>query len=47
MEEKLVFKVGDSVDQMCVTCKEERGHIVVSFSKTGKITRVACPMCAS
>ena len=47
MEEKTVFKVGDRVDQMCVTCKEERGHIVVSLSKTGKITRVACPMCDS
>lgn len=47
MEEKPVFKVGDRVDQMCVTCKEERGHIVTSLSKTGRITRVSCPMCAS
>jgi predicted RNA-binding Zn-ribbon protein involved in translation (DUF1610 family) len=47
MEEKLVVKVGDRVDQMCVTCNEERGHIVVSLSKTGRITRVSCPMCAS
>jgi predicted RNA-binding Zn-ribbon protein involved in translation (DUF1610 family) len=41
------LKIGDRVDQMCVTCNEERGHIVVSVSKTGKITRVSCPMCAS
>jgi DNA-directed RNA polymerase subunit RPC12/RpoP len=41
------FKIGDRVDQMCITCNEERGHIVVSVSKTGKITRVGCPMCAS
>jgi len=47
MEEKPVFKIGDRVDQMCITCKEERGHIVVSLSKTGRITRVSCPMCAS
>jgi hypothetical protein len=47
MDEKPVFKVGDRVDQMCITCNEERGHIVVSLSKTGRITRVGCPMCAS
>ncbi|HKY45472.1 MAG TPA: hypothetical protein VJM50_20430 [Pyrinomonadaceae bacterium] len=47
MEEKPVFKIGDRVDQMCITCNEVRGHIVVSVSKTGSITRVGCPMCAS
>jgi len=47
MEQKPVFNVGDRVDQMCITCNEERGHIVVSLSKTGRITRVSCPMCAS
>ena len=47
MEEKTVFKIGDRVDQMCITCNEERGHIVVSLSKAGKITRVECQMCAS
>jgi len=47
MEEKAFFKIGDRIDQMCLTCNEERGHIVVSISKTGKITRVGCPMCAS
>lgn len=46
-EEKAVFKIGDRVDQMCISCNEERGHIVVSVSKVGKITRVGCPMCAS
>lgn len=46
-EEKAVFKIGDRVDQMCISCNEERGHIVVSVSKAGKITRVSCPMCAS
>ncbi len=46
-EKKPVFKTGDRVDQMCITCNEERGHIVVSVSKAGRITRVGCPMCAS
>jgi DNA-directed RNA polymerase subunit RPC12/RpoP len=47
MEEKTLFKIGDRVDQMCVTCNEERGHIVVMMTKTGRITRVSCPMCDS
>lgn len=47
MEEKPLFKIGDRVDQMCITCNQERGHIVVSVSKAGKITRVSCPMCES
>ena len=46
-EEKPVFKTGDRVDQMCVTCNEERGHIVTSVTKAGRITRVGCPMCGS
>lgn len=47
MDEKIVFKVGDRIDQMCITCNEERGHVVVSVSKKGSITRVGCPMCGS
>ena len=47
MEEKTIFKIGDRIDQMCLVCNEERGHVVVSVNKTGKITRVSCPMCAS
>ena len=47
MEEIRVLKVGDRVEQMCVTCNEERGHIVASVSKTGKVTRVSCPICNS
>ena len=43
-EDKPVFKIGDRVDQMCVTCNEERCHIVVSVTKSGRITRVSCPM---
>lgn len=47
MEEKQVFKIGDRVEQMCLTCGEERGHIVASMTKTGKVTRVSCPACGS
>ena len=47
MEVKTVVKIGDRVDQMCINCKEERGHIVTSLSKAGRITRVSCPMCDS
>ena len=47
MEEKRVFTIGNRIDQMCVTCNEERGHIVVSVTKAGRITRVTCPMCDS
>ena len=44
---KTVFKAGDRVDQMCANCQKERGHIVISVTKTGRITRVGCPMCKS
>ena len=47
MEEKQIFTTGERVDQMCVTCNEERGHIVAAVSKKGKITRVSCPICGS
>ena len=47
MDEKVIHKVGERVDQMCITCNEERGHVVVAVGKTGRITRVSCPMCAS
>ena len=47
MEVKPVFKVGDRVDQMCRNCNEERGHVVISLNKAGRISRVGCPMCAS
>jgi hypothetical protein len=47
MEEKQIFKLGDRVEQMCLTCNEERGHIIASLSKTGRITRVSCPICGS
>jgi len=47
MEEKETFAIGDRVEQMCIACGEERGHIVASVTKKGKITRVSCPKCGS
>jgi DNA-directed RNA polymerase subunit RPC12/RpoP len=47
MEERTIFAVGDRVEQMCAKCGEERGHIVASVTKKGKITRVSCPKCGS
>ncbi len=47
MVEKQVFMVGDRIEQMCVTCNEERGHVVASVSTKGKITRVSCPICGA
>jgi DNA-directed RNA polymerase subunit RPC12/RpoP len=47
MEEKQDFRVGDRVEQMCITCGGERGHIVASITKKGKISRVSCPICGS
>ena len=46
MQDK-AFKIGDRIDQMCMTCNEERGHVVTALSKIGKITRVSCPICES
>jgi hypothetical protein len=36
---KQAFATGDRVEQMCIKCGEERGHIVASISKKGRITR--------
>ena len=47
MDEKRIFTPGERIDQMCKTCGEERGHVVASISKQGKITRVSCPICGS
>lgn len=47
MTEKRTFTTGERIEQMCITCGEERGHVVASISKQGKITRVSCPICGS
>jgi hypothetical protein len=45
MEQKATFAIGDRVEQVCATCGEERGHIVASVTKKGRITRVTCATC--
>jgi DNA-directed RNA polymerase subunit RPC12/RpoP len=47
MVEKRVFTTGERIEQLCITCGEERGHVVASVSKQGRITRVSCPICGS
>lgn len=47
MNDKHIFTTGERIDQMCITCGEERGHVVASVTKQGKITRVSCPICGS
>lgn len=43
--EKPVFTVGARVEKLCVVCNEVRGHVVVSVTKRGQISRVSCPKC--
>jgi hypothetical protein len=39
--------IGDRVEKLCVKCGEERGHVIASLSKLGKISRVSCPKCGT
>jgi hypothetical protein len=43
--EKPVFTVGARVEKLCVVCNEVRGHVVVSVTKRGHISRVSCAKC--
>ena len=43
--DKPVFTVGERVEKLCVVCNEVRGHVVVSITKRGQISRVSCPKC--
>ena len=45
--EKQTFAVGDRVEKLCVVCGEERGHVVASATKSGRISRVSCPQCGT
>lgn len=45
--EKPTYVVGDRVDKFCDQCGEERGHVIASITKTGKISRVTCPKCGT
>ncbi len=45
--EKPTFAVGDRVEKLCVVCGEERGHVVATVTKQGRISRVQCPQCST
>ncbi len=45
--EKPNYAVGDRVEKLCDVCGEERGHVVVSVTKAGRISRVSCPKCGA
>ena len=46
MEEQ-IYIVGDRVEKLCTVCGEERGHVVATVTKRGKISRVSCPKCGT
>lgn len=45
--DKRTHKIGERVEKSCETCGEERGHVVVSVTKRGQISRVSCPKCGT
>jgi hypothetical protein len=42
-----IHKSGERVEKFCAECGEERGHVVASVTKAGRITRVSCPKCGT
>lgn len=46
MEQQL-HTVGERVEKFCAVCGEERGHVVASVTKRGRISRVSCPQCGT
>jgi hypothetical protein len=45
--EKQTYMVGERADKLCAICNEERGHVVTSVTKHGRISRVSCPKCGT
>jgi len=45
--EKQVYTIGARADKLCDVCGEERGHVVMSVTKAGNISRVNCPKCGT
>ena len=43
--EKQTHTIGERAEKFCVACGEERGHVVASVTKQGRISRVTCPKC--
>ena len=45
--EKQIHTVGERADKLCAVCDEERGHVVISVTTHGQISRVSCPKCGT
>lgn len=42
-----IHKSGERVEKFCDVCSEDRGHVVASVTKAGRISRVSCPKCGT
>ncbi len=42
-----IYAVNERVEKLCAVCDEERGHVVVSVTKRGHVSRVDCPKCGT
>ena len=42
-----IHQSGERVEKFCAVCAEERGHVVASITKQGRISRVDCPKCGT
>ncbi len=42
-----IHQSGERVEKFCAVCGEERGHVVSSVTKAGRITGVSCPKCGT
>jgi hypothetical protein len=45
--ENQIHTVGERADKLCAVCNEERGHVVMSVNKAGRISRLSCPKCGT
>lgn len=45
--DKQIHTDGERVEKFCAACGEDRGHVVVSVTKRGGISRVSCPKCGT
>lgn len=42
---KKTYSIGENVEKLCPACNEQLGHIVVSLTKTGMVSKVSCSKC--
>lgn len=42
-----IYQSGERVEKFCAACGEDRGHVVASVTKRGRITHVDCPKCGT